>query len=259
MTEARFEDKVAVITGGGGGIGRATALAFAREGAKIVIADIHKENAAESVRLIEQAGGQASATTTDVGDSAQVQAMLQAAQDRYGRLDVLFNNAGISGYMGPKMMVEMDEALFDSVMRTNVRGVWLGMKYAIPMMIAGGGGCIVNTASTLGLVGQRYSGPYAASKHAVMGLTKTAAIEYGLQGVRINAVCPGGIETPIAENFRKSMSPEDWRKRNEAAFPATARYGKAEEIAHAVLFLCSDAATNIHGIGLPVDGAYTAQ
>jgi NAD(P)-dependent dehydrogenase (short-subunit alcohol dehydrogenase family) len=144
-------------------------------------------------------------------------------------------------------------------MRTNVKGVGLGMKYARPMMIAAGGGCIVNTASTLGLVGQRYSGPYAGSKHAVMGLTKSAAIEYGQQGVRINAVCPGGIETPIAENFRKSMSPEEWRKRNEAAFPATARYGKAEEIANAVLFLCSDAATNIHGIGLPVDGAYTAQ
>jgi NAD(P)-dependent dehydrogenase (short-subunit alcohol dehydrogenase family) len=259
MAEMRFRDKVAVITGGGGGIGRATALAFAREGARIVIADIDKESAAESVRLIEQAGGKATATTTDVGDSAQVQAMLKTAQDRYGRLDILFNNAGISGYMGQKRMAEMDEALFDSVMRTNVRGVWLGMKYAIPIMIAAGGGCIVNTASTLGLVGQRYSGPYAGSKHAVMGLTKTAAIEYGTQGVRINAVCPGGIETPIAENFRKSMPPEEWRKRNEAAFPATARYGKAEEIAHAVLFLCSEGATNIHGIGLPVDGGYVAQ
>jgi NAD(P)-dependent dehydrogenase (short-subunit alcohol dehydrogenase family) len=259
MTSNSFGGKVAVITGGGGGIGRATALAFAREGANVVIADTNRESAAETIRLVGSEGGKATLSVTDVGDSAQVRDMLKTARDAYGRLDILFNNAGISGYIGQKMMADMDEALFDALMRTNVKGVWLGMKHAIPLMIAAGGGCIVNTASTLGLVGQRYSGPYSGSKHAVMGLTKSAAIEYGLQGVRINAVCPGGIETPIAESFRKSMSPEDWKKRNEAAFPATGRYGKAEEIAHAVLFLCSNGATNIHGIGLTVDGAYVAQ
>jgi len=258
MTGARFTDKVAIITGAGGGIGRATALAFAAEGADLIVADIDERSAAETVRLIEAAGGRGRASVTDVGDAEQVRAMIATAQQRHGRLDILFNNAGISGYTGG-MMADMDEALFDSVLRVNVKGVWLGMKYAIPAMIAGGGGCIVNTASTLGLVGQKLSAVYSGSKHAVLGLTKTASIEYGLKGVRINAVCPGGIQTPIVENFRKSMTAEEWNKRNESVFPSTGRYGRPEEIAQVVMFLCSDAATNVHGIAMPVDGGYTAQ
>lgn len=253
-----YMGKVAIVTGAGGGIGRATSLAFAREGAAVVVADIDRANGENTVRLVEQEGGSAALAVTDVGDARQVQAMVNTAREKFGRLDFIFNNAGISGFTG-KPMVEMDEETFDSVVRVNIKGVWLGMKYAIPAMLETGGGCIVNTASTLGLTGQKLSGPYAGTKHAVIGLTKTAAIEYGLKGIRVNAVCPGGIETPITLNFKKSFSEEDWRKRNEAAFPATGRYGRPEEIASVVLFLCSDAASNIHGAAIPVDGGYTAQ
>ncbi len=254
----QFAGKVAIVTGAGGGIGRATSLAFAREGAAVVVADIDRTNAENTVRLVEQEGGKAALSVTDVGDAAQVEAMVKTAKDKYGRLDFIFNNAGISGFTG-KPMGDMDEALFDAVVRVNIKGVWLGMKYAIPAMIETGGGCIVNTASTLGLVGQKLSGPYSGTKHAVIGMTKTAAIEYGLKNVRVNAVCPGGIETPITLNFKKSFSDEDWQKRNETSFPGTGRYGKPEEIANVVLFLCSDAASNIHGTAIPVDGGYTAQ
>jgi NAD(P)-dependent dehydrogenase (short-subunit alcohol dehydrogenase family) len=156
-------------------------------------------------------------------------------------------------------MADMDEATFDALIRVNVKGVWLGMKFVIPAMIEEGGGCIVNTASTLGLVGQKLSGRYSGSKHAVIGMTRTAALEYGLDGIRVNAVCPGGIETPITLDFKNTFSDEEWSRRNAAAYPATARYGRPEEIAAVVLFLCSDAASNIHGAAIPVDGAYTAQ
>lgn len=184
--------------------------------------------------------------------------MVRAAQDHFGRLDYVFNNAGLSGFTGTRM-AEMDETTFDALLRVNVKGVWLGMKYAIPAMVAGGGGCIVNTASTLGLVGQSLSGPYSGTKHAVIGLTRTAALEYGLDGIRVNAVCPGGIETPITLDFKNTFSEEEWTRRNAASYPATARYGRPEEVAGVVLFLCSDAASNIHGAAIPVDGAYTAQ
>jgi NAD(P)-dependent dehydrogenase (short-subunit alcohol dehydrogenase family) len=257
MTD-EFAGRVAVVTGGGGGIGGATALAFSRAGAAVVVADLDQAKAEGVAGAIRREGGQASSLETDVGDPGQVEAMVGAAQDRFGRLDYLFNNAGLSGFTGGRM-TETDEDAFDAVLRVNVKGVWLGMKSAIPVMMAGGGGCIVNTASTLGLVGQRLSGPYSASKHAVIGLTRTAALEYGLDGIRVNAVCPGGIETPITLDFKNTFSADEWAQRNAAAYPATARYGRPEEVASVVLFLCSDAASNIHGVAIPVDGAYTAQ
>jgi NAD(P)-dependent dehydrogenase (short-subunit alcohol dehydrogenase family) len=257
MTD-EFSGRVAIITGGGGGIGGAAAFAFGRAGAAVVVADIDRSQAEVVAGAIRREGGQASSLQTDVGDATQVEAMVTAAQDRFGRLDYLFNNAGLSGFTGGRM-TEMDEATFDAVIRVNVKGVWLGMKFAIPAMIAGGGGCIVNTASTLGLVGQRLSGPYSGTKHAVIGLTRTAALEYGLDGIRVNAVCPGGIETPITLDFKSTFSEEEWTRRNAAAYPATARYGRPEEIASVVLFLCSNAASNIHGAAIPVDGGYTAQ
>ncbi len=251
-------DRVAVITGGGGGIGRATAAAFARDGAAVVIVDRDPSRLDAAVQDIKDAGGQAVGVTADVSLAPDVQRMLAVAVDTFGRLDYLFNNAGISGFInGP--LAEMDEETFDRVVAVNLKAVWLGLKYAIPLMIARGGGAIVNTASTLGLVGQRYSGPYSATKHGIIGLTKTAAIEYGAQGVRVNAVCPGGIETPITLQFKATFAPEEWQHRNETLFPATARYGTPDEIAAAVLFLCSPGASNIHGVALPVDGAYTAQ
>jgi NAD(P)-dependent dehydrogenase (short-subunit alcohol dehydrogenase family) len=253
-----LEGRIAVITGGGGGIGRATAEAFAREGAAVLVADKDNESMHETIRRVRDAGGEANGIVTDVSVASDVQAMVRQATEQHGRLDFLFNNAGISGFSN-RPMAEMDEATFDKLLAVNIKGVWLGMKYAIPVMIAQGGGVIVNTASTLGLVGQRLSGPFSATKHAVLGLTKTAAIEYGMRNVRVNAVCPGGIETPIAAKFKDTFTPDAWRERNEACYPATGRYGKPEEIAAAVLFLCSEAASNIHGIALPVDGGYTAQ
>jgi NAD(P)-dependent dehydrogenase (short-subunit alcohol dehydrogenase family) len=257
MTD-EFSGRVAIVTGGGGGIGGATAQAFGRAGAAVVVADINEAKAEVLADAIRSEGGQASSVQTDVGDASQVEAMVKVAQDRFGRVDYLFNNAGLAGFTGGRM-ADMDEATFDAVLRVNVKGVWLGMKYAIPAMIAGGGGCIVNTASTLGLVGQRLSGPYSGTKHAVIGLTRTAALEYGLDGIRVNAVCPGGIETPITLDFKSTFSEEEWTRRNAAAYPATARYGRPEEIASVVLFLCSNAASNIHGAAIPVDGGYTAQ
>jgi len=258
MSAGQFKGKVAIVTGGGSGIGRATSLAFGREGAHVAVADIAGDKAQAVASEIVKAGGSALPITVDVGDSASVKAMIDAAVARFGRLDILFNNAGISGFTG-KTLTEVDEEVFDAVMRVNVKGVWLGMKLGIPAMLKNGGGCIVNTASTLGWIGQKFSTTYGGSKHAVIGLTKSTSIEYGLKGIRVNAVCPGGIETPITEKFKDTFTPEEWRKRNEAAFPSTGRYGKPEEIAGVVLFLCSDAASNVHGIALLADGGYVAQ
>ena len=253
-----FTGKVAVVTGGGSGIGAATAEAFAAAGASVVVADIRADAAQAMADRIMSTGRQASACQTDVGNGESVAAMVRHAEERHGALHVLFNNAGLSGFIG-KPMIDMDEAVFDELMRVNVKGVWLGIKHGVPAIIRSGGGAIVNTASTNGYVGQRLSGPYAGSKHAVLGLTKSAALEYGRLGVRVNAVCPGGIETPMIGNFRASMSDEQWRQRVDTAFPATGRYGQPHEVASAVLFLCSPLASNIHGIGMPVDAGFTAQ
>jgi NAD(P)-dependent dehydrogenase (short-subunit alcohol dehydrogenase family) len=250
--------RTAIVTGAGSGIGRAIALALADEGVAVVVADIDGPRAEATAAAIGANGATAVATVTDVGDDAQAAAMVALAVERFGQLDILCNNAGISGFTGGRM-AEIDEATFDAVVRTNLKGVWLGMRHAIPVMVAAGGGCIVNTASTLGVVGQARSGPYAATKHGVIGLTKTAAIEYGRHGVRVNAVCPGGIETPITDAFKATFSDEEWQRRNEAAYPGTGRYGRPEEVAATVVFLCSAAASNIHGVALAVDGGYVAQ
>src|SRR5436190_14580227 len=184
-----FEGKVALVTGGGSGIGRATALAFAREGAQVVIGNRNLQRGEETVSMIRKAGGTASFQRTDVLVAAEIEALVDHAVTTYGRLDVAFNNAGIEGDSGP-LLVEQTEANYDAVMDVNVKGVWLSMKYEIPRMLKQGGGAIVNCSSVAGLVGFPGFAIYIASKHAVIGLTKTAALEYSAQGIRINAVNP---------------------------------------------------------------------
>jgi NAD(P)-dependent dehydrogenase (short-subunit alcohol dehydrogenase family) len=250
----QLQDKVAMITGGGSGIGRATAVLFAQEGAKVVVADINLDTAEETVQLINDGGGQAFAFQADVSRAGDVQAMVGEVVARYGRLDCAFNNAGIEGL--PTRTMDVSEDDFDRIMAVNLKGVWLCLKYELEQMVAQGGGAIVNTASVAGLTGAHSMPAYAASKHGVVGLTRTAAVEYGRKNIRINAICPSVIETPMVS-------------RGFEAFPqfleATVRInpmrrlGQAEEVARAVLWLCSDAASFTNGATLTVDGGFTAQ
>jgi NAD(P)-dependent dehydrogenase (short-subunit alcohol dehydrogenase family) len=249
----RFESKVALVTGGGSGIGRATALKFATEGASVVIGNRNEKAGQETVDLIQKAGGKASFYQTDVTKLSNVQDLIKYTVDTYGGLHAAFNNAGVED---PQAMTpEQTEATFDLVMNVNVKGVWYSMKCEIEHMVANGGGAIVNTASIAGISGFPGHAPYTASKHAVLGLTKTAALEYAKQGMRINAVCPGAIETPLLANFTggDSATLEYMRSLHPIG-----RLGKPEEIADAVVWLCSNEATFVLGQGITVDGGFTA-
>lgn len=247
----KFADKVALITGGSTGIGRATALVFAREGAKVVVASRGVEGGEETVRLIKDIGGEAFFVKTDVAKASEVEALVNKVVETYGRLDIAFNNAGVEGQVKP--IIEQTEADFDFVMDINVKGVWLSMRYQIPQMLKQGSGAIVNTSSTLGLVGFAGISPYVASKHAVLGLTKSVALEYAKSGIRINAVAPGAIETEMVNRVT------DGNPEAMAQLHPLGRIGKSEEIAEAVVWLCSDAASFITGQTLTIDGGYTAQ
>jgi len=250
-----LEGKSALITGGGGGIGRATALIFAREGARLAIADAKSDTAEETVALVNQAGGQAIALSGDVTDSGTVQKMIAAVVSAYGRLDCAFNNAGIAGYQvgaaGLKTHEWADES-FDRMIGVNLKGVWLCMKHEIIQMLAQGGGRIVNTGSIAGLIGLPTSSAYVASKHGVLGLTKTAALEYAVDDIRVNAVCPGYIETKMTEDTVRRRGEELMR------MVPFRRMGKPEEIGEMVLFLCSERASFISGACYNVDGGYMA-
>jgi NAD(P)-dependent dehydrogenase (short-subunit alcohol dehydrogenase family) len=252
----RFEGKVAVVTGAGDGIGRETALSFAREGAVVVVADINESAAAETVHLVEEHGGNALAITVDVVKSDQVAAMVERVVATFGRLDILFNNAGLVDF---SPMCELEESRFDAVMAVNAKGVWLGMKYAIPAMIKNGGGAIVNACSASGLVAVKNCSAYVASKHAVAGLTKIAAIEYGVAGIRVNAVAPGATATSMNMKNMARFSEQEWETRMRTLYPGSGRLAEPREIAQCVLFLCSDAASFVNGAILAADGAYTAQ
>ncbi len=249
----RFTGKVALVTGGGSGIGRATALKFALEGASVVIGNRNEKAGQETVNLIQQAGGKASFYQTDVTKLENVQNLIKYTVDTYGGLDAAFNNAGVDD---PQVMtLDQTEATFDLVMNVNVKGVWYSMKSEIEHMLANGGGAIVNTSSIAGISGYPGHAPYTASKHAVMGLTKTAALEYAKQGIRINAVCPGAVETSLLNNLTQGDSATiEYIK----SLHPIGRLGKPQEIADAVVWLCSDEASFVLGQGITVDGGFTA-
>ncbi len=250
-----FNGKVALVTGGGNGIGRAVALGFARLGARVVVVDRDAEGA-EAVAA--EIGRDALACTADVTRSADVQRYVAAALDRFGAIDCFHNNAGIEGKVAPT--AEYDEAVFDAVMGVNVKGLFLGLRHVLPVMLRQQRGAVVNTASIAGLVGTAGMPAYVASKHAVIGLTKVAAAEVGPQGVRVNAICPGPIATRMVQEIARQVSPnnpDSVEERYAAGLPLR-RYGTPEEVANLVLFLCSDLASNITGAQYVVDGGRTA-
>jgi NAD(P)-dependent dehydrogenase (short-subunit alcohol dehydrogenase family) len=250
-----LEGKVALVTGGGNGIGREAALAFAREGARVAVADLESEAAGETVALINAAGGQAISLASDVTVAERVQAMVDATVAAYGRLDCAFNNAGIAPYQvdaAGKLTHEWSEASFDRMIEVNLKSVWLCMKAEIPAMLAGGGGAIVNTASVLGLRASKSAVGYVAAKHAVIGLTKTAALDYAEDNIRVNAVCPGFITTRMTTLTKQN--------RGAAILLHTPqrRFGEPREIAEMVVWLCSDRASFVTGAAYEVDGGYTS-
>jgi NAD(P)-dependent dehydrogenase (short-subunit alcohol dehydrogenase family) len=250
-----LDAKSALITGGGGGIGRATALAFAREGARVAVADLVVDAARETVALVNAAGGQAISLSGDVSRDADVRAMIDAVLGAYGRLDCAFNNAGVAGWHVDSVnqkTAEWSEESFDRMIAVNLKGVWLCLRAEIKEMLAQGGGAIVNTASIAGLVGLPNAAAYVAAKHGVVGLTKTAALEYAEAKIRVNAVCPGYIRTPMTVG----MTPE----RGAAVLAQTPmkRLGEAEEIAEMVVWLCSERASYVSGAAYNVDGGWMA-
>ena len=247
--------KVALITGGASGIGRAAALVFAREGATLIVADMNEEGAQQTAHMITETGGEALALQVDVTRAAAVEAMISQAVDAYGRLDCAYNNAGILG--APFMRVtEYTEDEWDRIIDVNMKGVWLCMKYEIPHMMQQGGGAIVNTASAAGLIGSAAFPIYDASKHGVVGLTKSVALQYAKRGIRVNAVCPGVIETPMVA---AGIEANPRFEQGAIASNPSGRMGHPEEVAEAVAWLCSDAASFVTGHAMSVDGGLLAQ
>jgi NAD(P)-dependent dehydrogenase (short-subunit alcohol dehydrogenase family) len=253
-----FKGKVALVTGAANGIGRATSLGFAQHGAKVVLVDRDVDGAKAAAGAIKQLGGEAIAIGADVTRSADVAAYVKAAMDAFGRIDCFHNNAGIEGVIKP--VHEYDEAVFDQLMAVNVKGVYLGLKHVVPVMIAQRSGAIVNTASIAGLMGSPNMSPYVASKHAVIGFTKAVSGEVAGYNVRVNAVCPGPVETRMIQSVTAQVDPSDAEavaRRYKGAIPL-GRFSTPDEIANMVHFLCSDLASGITGAHFAVDGGRTA-
>ncbi len=246
-----FSGKSVLITGAGGGIGRAAALAFAAAGARLALADIDQAAGEETAMLARAAGGTALFVCADVTRAAQVEGLVNATVTAYGRLDCAFNNAGIE--IEHMRLTECAESTFDRIMAVNVKGVWLCLKYELAQMAMQGGGAIVNTASVAGLKAAPKMAAYAASKHAVLGLTKTAAVEFAKKKVRVNAVCPGVIRTAM---YQRALEADPAIAPRVEAMHPLGRIGEADEVAAAVLWLCSDAASFVTGHAHAVDGGF---
>jgi NAD(P)-dependent dehydrogenase (short-subunit alcohol dehydrogenase family) len=244
-----FEGKVALVTGGSYGIGRAAAIAFAQRGAKVVIADIDIKNGEETIRRIKEVGGEAIFVRTDVSQAKEVEALINKTVETYGRLDYAFNNVGIHGEF--ISIVDFSEDDWNHIIDVNLKSVWLCMKYEIPQMLIQGGGAIVNTSSAAGLIGAPSNPAYPASKHGVVGITKSTALEYARTGIRVNCVCPGPIRTGMHESL-VATSPDIVKAMGNKV--PMGRIGEPEEVVGAVMWLCSESASFVTGHALPIDG-----
>jgi NAD(P)-dependent dehydrogenase (short-subunit alcohol dehydrogenase family) len=250
----RLKDKVALITGAGSGMGRATATLFAREGARVAVVDVNAAGAEETVRRITSAGGEALAIRADVSNSEDASAMVSGAVKKFGGLDIIYNNAGIEGE--GRFTSEVTEEQFDRVIAINLRGVWLGMKYALPELVKRGGGVVISTASIAGLIGLRGSVAYSAAKAGVIGMTRVVAVEYGRYNIRANCICPGFIHTEMADRVSGGRGFSDEFTRRASVFR---RMGKPEEIAQTALFLASDDCPFATGQPFVIDGGWIAK
>ncbi len=253
-----FTGKVALVTGGANGIGRATVSAFAKAGAKVAVVDRDEAGAKAVAEAVRMANGDAIAIAADVTKANDVAAYVKSTLDAYGAIDCFFNNAGIEGEL--KSIIDYDDATFDAIMSVNVKGVFLGLKHVLPVMLKQGSGAVVNTASVAGITGTPLMSAYCASKHAVIGITKVASGEVARQGVRVNCVCPGPVQTRMIDSVESQISPDDpsaAKQRYKSGLPS-GRYTEPEEIADAVLFLTSDQSRNINGIQFVIDGGRVA-